>query len=500
MQTRPAGYQWLKVHYGLPDHQLTHTSWLGSNNSIELTSGGKVEQVYGLRYAPAADTPLHHIEFALKYDDLNLDLLAIVSQRLEPVEVEAYIRKTPAGRYTRTIGFLYEWLTTRQLVIDKPVAANYVDVLDPRKYVIGTVVKNVKWKINDNLPGTPAWCPLVRLKGELARLLEVDISAEFRELKASYSEETFRRAAQYLYRKETRSSYAIEQETPSPDRMEKFIALLMQAGTRATEVVLEKPELVTLQNVIVDPRYAAADVRDFQNYVGESLPGFEERFHYICPPPDMVASLMNGLIAATAKTRAVPTQVRAAMVSFGFVFIHPFEDGNGRLHRFLIHQILVRDGLVPGGTIIPVSAHMLSNMQEYDRVLEKYSVPLMQRIRYTKKPNEELLVTNPGEVNSYFRYPDLTDQVVYLAGTIAQTLQRDIPQELDFLMRYDEARTALQQIVDMPDKKLGNMLLFLHQNKGVFPKRRREQFAELTDEEVEHMQAAYRTVYEMDTL
>lgn len=35
----------------------------------------------------------------------------------------------------------------------------------------------------------------------------------------------------------------------------------------------------------------------------------------------------------------------AALVSFAFVFLHPFMDGNGRLSRFLLHHCL---GLVKG--------------------------------------------------------------------------------------------------------------------------------------------------------
>ena len=66
------------------------------------------------------------------------------------------------------------------------------------------------------------------------------------------------------------------------------------------------------------------------------------------------------------------------MVSFGYVYIHPFEDGNGRIHRFLIHDILVRDGIVPNGTILPVSAQILANMGEYDTVLELLSKLMIQ--------------------------------------------------------------------------------------------------------------------------
>ncbi len=112
--------------------------------------------------------------------------------------------------------------------------------------------------------------------------------------------------------------------------------------------------------------------------------------------------------------------------------------------------------------------------------------------------NEEVVITNTDEAEGYFRYPDLTNQCIYLIRTILSTIEEDMPGELLFIHRYDEARKALQNIVDMPDRKINNMLLFLHQNQGALPKRRREQFKELTDAEIERMQKAYREVFEMD--
>lgn len=88
----------------------------------------------------------------------------------------------------------------------------------------------------------------------------------------------------------------------------------------------------------------------------------------------------------------------------------------------------------------------------------------------------------------------------YLIQTIHATLEEDMPDELIIIQRYDEAKKELQRIVNMPDKDINLMILFLHQNKGVLPKRRREQFAKLTDEEIQKMQRAYRTVYEIDAL
>jgi hypothetical protein len=87
---------------------------------------------------------------------------------------------------------------------------------------------------------------------------------------------------------------------------------------------------------------------------------------------------------------------------------------------------------------------------------------------------------------------------IYLVHTIHDTIREDMPQELSFILRFDEAKKAIQYIVDMPDKKIALMLTFLHQNKGVLPKRRRDDFAELTDEEIFRMQKAYREVYEFD--
>lgn len=498
MATKAAGLQWLKENYNLSRQVLTHSSYIGSNESIELTSKGNVEQVYGPRYAPEKDTPLFHLEFALKYDDLSLDFFKSVFEKIAQEEIKEFISKSPSGKYARKIGFLYEFVTGMTIELDRPVTGNYTDLLEKEKYITGNVIKNSKWKINNNLLGNELFCPVIRRTKGMTALLGIDIKRKIEALKESYPKEIFKRAASYLYNKETRSSYEIEKEKPSADRMEKFVALLMKAGTETTEKMLDRQHLVQLQNAIVDPRFAAKDFRDFQNYVGELLPNYQDLIHYICPPPAILHSLMEGLKETSQKTYgATEPEVRAAILAFAFVFIHPFEDGNGRLHRFLIHDVLVHDGVVPGGLIIPVSAHMLNNIKDYDNILERYSKPLMQRIKYDKADNGEITVTNPDEVEGYFRYPDLTEHCIYLLETIHATLEEDMPEELTFLQRYDEAKGELQSIVDMPDRDINLMLVFLHQNKGTFPKRRREQFIKLTDDEISLMQDAYRKIYEI---
>jgi len=496
MTPAPAGNEWLKTYFKLSDCSFTHSSYIGNNPSLEITTKGNIEQIYGSGYAVKEDTPLAHLEFALKYDDLNLDFLQAVSSKIDQKQISNYINKTPSGRYARKIGFLYEFLTGQELSLQNPISGNYVDLLDPEKYITGAIAKNTKWRINDNLLGTAAYCPIVRKTRNLEALLKKNIKESIEALKKEYPEAIFSRAIQYLYKKETKSSFEIEKEEPTEGRMERFVALLAKAGAQPIDEVLQAESLVRLQNIIVDPRFIANDFRDFQNYVGESLPNGQTLVHYICPPPTNLKAMMEGLRHTAAKTNGVDAGVRAAVIAFGFVFIHPFEDGNGRLHRFLIHDILVHDGIVPQGLIIPVSAHMLNHIRDY-HILESYSKPLMQKIKYQLNERGEITVTQAGKIEGYFRYPDLTAQSVYLIETIHATLQQDMPEELLFLLRYDEAKHALQNIVDMPDKEINRMLLFLHQNQGYFPKRRRKEFEKLTDDEIQQMQDAYRTIFEV---
>ena len=80
---------------------------------------------------------------------------------------------------------------------------------------------------------------------------------------------------------------------------------------------------------------------------------------------------------------AVPPVIQAAAIAYGFVFLHPFEDGNGRIHRFLIHNILARRGFTPESVMFPISAVMLKNPSDYDASLDAFSRQFMPLVEYT---------------------------------------------------------------------------------------------------------------------
>jgi hypothetical protein len=493
--TVPIGYLWLRQKYNL-DHPLTHQSFLGTRPRLTSEETGNIVETYPPTYS-VEETALEHVEFGLKYDGLNLDFLKAVFKKIPMEEVVSYIHSKPRGSFQRRTGFLYEFLTGTRLPVENTAKTNYINLIDPEKYVTGNIEKVSRWWVNNNLPGTREFCPVIRKTKQLTEELAPDFKQLVRELTKKFPPDIFYRAVNYLYRKETKSSYQIEREEPTPDRMDRFVSILEKAGEEPLQTLLSERTLTGLQNSIVDARFAVTGFRHDQNFISTTNHNFKETYHYIGPPPQFVPSLVNGLSETAKRLEGEHPVSQAATVAFAFVFIHPFEDGNGRIHRFLIHDLLVRNQVVDKGMIIPVSAHMLNHIREYDQILEKYSKPLMKRIKFKVNPDQSVTVTNPDEVEGYYRYPDLTDQNAYLARVIKDTIEEDIYNEMDFLLKYDETKSAIQKIVDMPDREIDRLIRFIHHNHGRLSKRKRDKFDKLTDAEIGEIETVFRNIFEM---
>src|SRR5690606_36207906 len=158
--TAPIGYLWLRENFRL-DYPLTHQSFLGTRPRLEIEDTGNVLETYPPTYG-VEETALSHVEFGLKYDDLNLDFLGAAFDKVPVEEVVSYIHSKPRGSYQRRIGFLYEFLSGIRLPVEDTAKTNYVDLVDPEKYLTGKVEKASRWRINNNLLGTPEFCPVIR--------------------------------------------------------------------------------------------------------------------------------------------------------------------------------------------------------------------------------------------------------------------------------------------------------------------------------------------------
>lgn len=491
MQT--VGATWLSEHFQLGAVATVHRSFIDGRRQTTIKADGTVEETFTRYYWPG-DHPLDHVEFLLKYDGINLDLLEQVFRQLPTHEVDGYIAQAPTSKYRRRIGFLYEFLTDRKL--SAAVGGNLVPILDPERYFTGTPVRISRWRVSNNLLGGPEFCVTIRRTPAIEKKLAPDWPAEIRRLTQNTDPRQWTRAVSYLYLKETKASFAIEREEVTPERGERFVAVLARSGTGQPAEFFAEARLTELQNIIVDPRYAEKGFRQQQNFVGQTLPNFQEKVHYVCPLPTLVPSLIAGLSQFRTRAGQLPAPLRAAVASFGFVYVHPFLDGNGRLHRLLLHDSLAQDGYTDPGLVLPFSSVMLRDSVNYDRVLESVSKIVTQRVRYRLERDHTLVVENAADATGVWRYLDLTAHVEYVLDLIEVTVRRDLPDELNILEQIDRLTSAIKTIVDLPSRKLGVLLSLLRDSRGKLSARKRSStFAELTDAEVRAIEAAYDEVF-----
>jgi len=495
-EIRPAGYAYLMEKLELTGLSNWHTSFVSLTGTHRSKVQGETsEDIYPVRYWPGNSVG-DHLEFALKYDGVNLGLLKCILEHIPQAEVVSYIKSKPTGKYARRVWFFYEFLIGEQLPIDGISTGNYVEALEQNKYYTIVQGKNSpRHRIVNNLLGPKEFCPIIRKTDRLSKMDSTDLRKKCEDIVTSYSPKVLRRALSYLYNKETKSSFEIEHINPNASRTEKFITLL---GLAEKEDFCEKERLIELQNRIVDPRFQDSEYRGNQNYVGQTVSYQKEIIHYISPKPEDLPEMMNGLIISHKRMKKgeVSPVIHAAAIAYGFVFLHPFEDGNGRIHRFLIHNILSIQGVVPEGLMFPVSAVMLKNPASYDTSLEAYSQPLIQLIDYSLDEMGKMSVEN--DTAWLYQYMDMTVQAEALYEFVNKTIEEELVEELSFLANYDKTKIAIQDVIDMPDRLIDLFINLCLQNNGTLSNRKREIYFEfLADGEVTAMEKAVRDGYNL---
>jgi Fic family protein len=207
---------------------------------------------------------------------------------------------------------------------------------------------------------------------------------------------------------------------------------------------------------------------------------------------------MIGLLTFEAGPgRVLDPVIAAACLAFGFVYIHPFTDGNGRIHRYLIHHVLAERGFSPPGLVFPVSAVILSEIDAYRAVLQDHSRSALPLIRW--EPTEDRNVHVLNETADLYRFFDATPHAEFLFHCVEETVVRDLPQETRFLESYDRFAQRIQEIVDMPGGTVDLLFRFLRQNRGTLSARaRRREFAALAENEVRRVEGIYAEEFEAE--
>nr|GFA98361.1 hypothetical protein [Tanacetum cinerariifolium] len=129
----------------------------------------------------------------------------------------------------------YEWLTGQQLNVPDVTNGGYVDAVSSKRYLTrAEPLRLRRWRINNNLPGVPAFCPMVRRTDAVQQALQFDLDVALRELNQTFGADILMRTASWLTFKESRASFLIEKEADQADRIQRFahvIASLRSSDT-----------------------------------------------------------------------------------------------------------------------------------------------------------------------------------------------------------------------------------------------------------------------------
>ena len=478
----PIGALWLaQVYPCFPIGRLAVQSQIGGRRATNTYEHYRLE-TYPEAMRPLADFAAH-LQFHLRHEIPNLEFLSRLFHQTGPTFVQNWIDAEPTGLYARRAAFLYEWLTEDTLQVPDRLGGNYVDVIDDTKLVAASanqVKKISRWRINDNLPGTRYFCPMVVKTDTVNQAIALSVPQLLEDLNTEFGADQLQRAAVWMTLRESKASFAIEGESDQTSRIERF-ADVMARHTGKDECPLTNTDLAQLQGEIIGRHTTLTHfgLRQSPVFIGESV-RYQDIVHYVAPPAEDICAMLDGLRVFLERTQGQSPVMRSAVAAFGFVYIHPLADGNGRVHRFLINDILRRDGVVPDPIILPVSAVITDDAGErrsYDRVLDEISKPLMQAVRdhiqfaatqttYPDGVASNLNFTGNDQARPTWRYPNLSPHVLFLSTIIKRTVTEHMREQAQYLRTHARARRALKEIVEMPDQQADRVLRSIEQNQG----------------------------------
>lgn len=436
-----------------------------------------------------------HLTFALRHEALDLLILKRVFDALPRSAVEAFVRTAPTGTVARRIWFFYEFLTEH--LLDVPDAAENltaIDLLSPDTYFTGKAILSKRHRVRDNLLGTAAFCPVIRRTKALEEFVALNLAEQAKKTIGKVGARLIARASSFMLLADSRASFEIEGERPPRNRLERWGRAVFQAGKNK----LSMDEIVRLHDILIeDRRFVQAGLRPDGVFLGERDSDNHPLPEFIGARTDDLSDLMAGLLATNSRMSrdGIDPVLQAAATAFGFVYIHPLQDGNGRLHRYLFHHILAERKFTPPGMVFPVSSVIFDRIDQYQETLQKHSSPLLEFIEWHETAGCNVEVLN--QTADLYRYFDCTDAAEFLYACVQRAVEHDLPEEIDYLRKNDAAIRRITERVEMPNRVAQNLILFVRQNQGTLPKKRRKKdFKLLSDEEVASLERIILEVFE----
>jgi len=440
-----------------------------------------------------ATTEKDHLFFALKHEGLDLMIIKNLLKYLGPEWIVALQKESKTSIYVRKCWFLYEWFFEEELPIEKLTMGNYIDLVDTNLQYAAKGVNSRRQRVRNNLPGNPLFCPLINKSTRLEDFVKKNLDKEIKEGLAANELRLIKRAAAFLLLEDSQASFEIEKEKPSPSRARNWGKVIGLAGKEDLSI----SEIERLQQIVFGKNKLKKEmgVRKNQegfigNYSKEYIPDPVHISAKYIDLPDLMKAWLN---CAQKLEENIHPVLAATVIAFGFVFIHPLADGNGRIHRYLIHHMLARTQFAPSDMIFPISAAILDRIREYQAILESYSSPRLEMVEWDFSSNYDFKITN--DTRDVYGFYNLTKQAEFLFQCIEDTIREIIPREIEYLKNYDQMFDEVNDLVALPNARLNLLIRMLSQNKGKLSKGKRKHFDELSDEEIASIEKIYTAVF-----
>ncbi len=429
-----------------------------------------------LNMAPKTNSPLEHVLFAMKHEGINLQVLAEVLPKILPQEMMQAIAASPQSAFVRKVCFLWEYFAKTQLEGLPSLVANSPAALlfDPTKYITGKSVRSGKWRVDFNGLGSMAYCATVIRTKAIDAGIASDVLGRAAEFIDKIGLQKANRASAWAYLSETQSSFAIEQEKPSPKRAEAFVALLREAHRGGA---ISEEYLTTLHaGVLPDSWNSEVGFRNKQNWLRRGGLRGPSSVSYVPPAPELLHHLMPEW---ENMANILPTQVdpiiAASVSSFGFVYLHPFMDGNGRLSRFLFHKALCQSGKLEDGRLLPVSAAMKKNEDQYLAALESFSSPARKFWDVALIDGDRFECEFKGS-ESIYRYWDATACAEFGLKMSSQALDVHLRQETNYLTAFDAVHREINEQFDVQGNMLHELICGALDQNGTVSNNKRKKY------------------------
>lgn len=525
---KPIGYSWLEKNMRVcslnkqtssrPDVYLVNSR--REKDAVAAVKTG-VRPVWSQNLCDAYDSMglVDHISFALKHEGIDLYLLSKAFTFFGEKErsyIAEKIAQSPKSRDSslRRLGYLCEKMTKKEIPLPEDVLVRtaYDPLFDPNIYYTLTDPRDIsiKYKITDNAIGdVSSICPIIRRNERLDFHCASNYGSAVSAVLSKCPEDIQRDVAGKAAEGESQRSFEFEKDAyAAKSRIDKFKETLLNIDKEKD--YLTESNLVALQNIITSKFRRDEEFRDYQNFIGVYTDS-KTYVSYLPPAPKLLRGYMYE-VRKLYKTLTDPICgldpiLAASAVSSFFILAHPFNDGNGRISRFLLQDICIKRGYSYNNIILPVSEVLAEGgteaRRQYIQSLADITGPMMKEIDFTfeEKNIGGRFVKEPKIIkcdSRIYAYPDITGFCESIYNFIKQAAEQYLPETL--LRSQIEKDVSLELEASAPEinigvKRLSGFIGFCINNGGRLSNNKKRQFRDIPTETVDKLEGIVNKIY-----